>query len=116
MGGKALAFTEDHKVVIGSMLTIQNLDSIDEGLHAIILRELDKIQFSPTNCNSRRSVAAKPAIPAITGIILFSGLGGILCVSWCGADILCGKEERSSQQMVNIYVLTAFKIKSVVQI
>ena len=34
---------------IDSILAIQNLDTIDQGLHQIILKELDKIQFNAPN-------------------------------------------------------------------
>ena len=61
-GNEASSFTDDHKSAIGSMLNIQNLDTIDQGLHAIILKELDKIQFNPINSNPKCIKGTKTAI------------------------------------------------------
>ena len=48
-GNEAYSFTDDHKKAIDSILAIQNLDTIDQGLHQIIFKELDKIQFNAPN-------------------------------------------------------------------
>ena len=48
-GNEAYSFTDDHKKAINRILAIQNLDTIDQGLHQIILKELDKIKFNAPN-------------------------------------------------------------------
>ena len=45
-GSEADLFTQDHKVAIDSILNISNLDTIDKELHAVLIRELDKIQIN----------------------------------------------------------------------
>ena len=45
-GSEVDLFTQDHKVAIGSTLNISILDTIDKKLHAVLIRELDKIQIN----------------------------------------------------------------------
>ena len=48
-GREAHLFTADHKDAVGKVLTVQNLDSIDQELREVLLRELDKIQIPSLN-------------------------------------------------------------------
>ena len=48
-GREAHLFTGDHKAAVTTILTIQNLDSIDQELRTVLLRELDKIQIQTLN-------------------------------------------------------------------
>ena len=44
-GREADLFNEDHKVAVSRIMNIRNLDTIDEELHAVLMRELDQIQL-----------------------------------------------------------------------
>ena len=48
-GREAHLFTGDHKAAVTKILTIQNLDSIDQELRTVLLRELDKIQIQTSS-------------------------------------------------------------------
>ena len=48
-GRKAHLFTADHKDAVGKVLTVQNLDSIDQEFREVLLRELNKIQIPSLN-------------------------------------------------------------------
>ena len=50
-GRDAEAFTRAHKVALGQILNIQNLDSIDDELHSILVRELDNIRVGSLSTN-----------------------------------------------------------------
>ena len=50
-GRDAEAFTRAHKVALGQILNIQNLDSIDDELHSILVRELDNIGVGSLSTN-----------------------------------------------------------------
>ena len=53
-------FTEGHKTALGHIINIQNLDSIDDELHSILVRELEKIQLDPISPTPQeRSVKEK---------------------------------------------------------
>ena len=55
------------------MLNIQNLDTIGQGLHAIILKELDKIQFNPINSNLKCIKGTETAITNADDIVCTRG-------------------------------------------
>ena len=67
-GREAHKFTDDHKKAVSSLLMVQNLGSIDEGLRTVILRELDKIQFNPSNDRINQLAAKKQTGVAIDSI------------------------------------------------
>ena len=59
-GREAGTFTEAHKAALGHIIIIQNLDSIDDELHSILVRELEKIHSDPISPTPQeRSVKEK---------------------------------------------------------
>ena len=59
-GREAGTFTEAHKAALGHIINIQNLDSIDDELHSILVGELEKIQLDPISPTPQeRSVKEK---------------------------------------------------------
>ena len=59
-GREAGTFTNAHTAALGHIINIQNLDSYDDEIHSILVRELVKIQLDPISPTSQeRSVKEK---------------------------------------------------------